>query len=116
MHKRIAAIGWGLLLVFSLGCNSDSAPPPAEAEIGQQAKAQINQFVEQARTQPKTAPERLSILMESLQSYASQYEGPYVELHATAQELHAMYQRSAGADEIKQQLDKLSQQAAALPG
>ena len=52
--------------------------------------------------------------MESLDAYASEYEGPYIELRDAAKELLSLYQSSAAKDKIDAQLEVLQQKASAL--
>ncbi len=52
--------------------------------------------------------------MESAEAYASEYEGPYIQLRDTAKELQSLYQSSAAKDKIEAQLDALKQQAESL--
>lgn len=115
MNARLSAL---LLLcaLFPVGCGGgQSVPPPSDTEIGQMAKTRVAEFVQKTKTQPKAAASNLALLLESLDAFASQYGGPYVELRDTAKQLQGMYQRKASKQEIEGQLGKLTQQADALP-
>ncbi|MEN6498589.1 MAG: hypothetical protein ABFD16_30155 [Thermoguttaceae bacterium] len=116
MNARLAS---PLLLcaLFLAGCGTGgpTAPPPSDTEIGQMAKTRVAEFVQKTKTQPKAAASNLALLLESLDAFAAQYGGPYVELRDTAKQLQGMYQRKASKQEIEGQLGKLTQQADALP-
>lgn len=117
MNARLAA-PLLLCVLFLAGCGTGgpTAPPPSTTEIGQMAKTRVADFVQKAKTQPKTTASDLALLLESLDAFASQYGGPYVELRDTAKTLQGMYHRKANKQEIDTQLGKLTQQASALPG
>ena len=76
----------------------------------------IDEFIASAKKQPKAAAQNLSVLMESLEAYASEFEGPYVALRDEAKKLLEMYQSSAAKDKINAQLELLKQKADALSG
>ncbi|QDT90325.1 hypothetical protein [Gimesia algae] len=106
-----------MLLLFSpilTGCGAPSAPPPSETQKSEVAKKSIDEFVAAAKKSPKTAEKDLTILMESLDAYASEYEGPYIDLRDAAKELLSLYQSSAAKDKIDAQLEVLQQKANAL--
>lgn len=117
MNARLAApLLLGALFLAGCGGGGPSAPPPSDTELGQMAKTRVNAFVEKAKARPATAASELALLLESLEAFAADRSGPYVELRDTAKQLQAMYQRKAPKQEIEGQLQKLTQQAAALPG
>ncbi|HAH49540.1 hypothetical protein [Gimesia sp.] len=108
---------FAMLLLFSsvlTGCGGPSAPPPSETQKSEVAKKSIDDFVAAAKKSPRTAAQDLTILMESLDAYASEYGGPYIELRDAAKELLALYQSSAAKDKIDAQLEVLQQKANAL--
>lgn len=107
-----------LCALFLTGCDSGipTVPPPSDTEIGQMAKTRVNGFVQKAKAQPAKAASELTLLLESLEAFAHDQGGPYVELRDTAKQLQAMYQRKAPKQEIEGQLDKLAHQAATLSG
>lgn len=104
------------LILTGCGDGVPTVPPPSDAEMGQMAKTRINEFIQKAKSRPATAASDLALLLESLEAFANDRSGPYVELRDTAKELQGMYQRKAPKQEIEGQLQKLAQQAAALPG
>lgn len=107
----------GLLLLtitWFTGCGGPSAPPPSDAQKSEVAQKTVEEFIASAKKNPKAAPQNLSILMESLEAYANEYEGPYVELRDAAQELATLYQNSADKGKISTQLEVLQQKSAAL--
>lgn len=108
---------FAMMLLFSsvlTGCGAPSAPPPTETQKSEVAKKSVDEFIVAAKKSPKTAAEQLAILMESLESYASEYQGPYIELRDAAKELLSLYQSSAAKDKIDAQLEVLQQKANAL--
>ncbi len=113
--RRLACIA--MLLLFSSvlpGCGGPSAPPPSETQKSEVAKKTIDDFVAAAKKSPKMAAQNLTILMESLDAYANDYAGPYIELRDAAKELLSLYQSSAAKDKINAQLEVLQQKANAL--
>ena len=103
-----------LLTVVFTGCGGPSAPPPSESQKSEIAQKSVEAFIVSAKKKPKSAAQELSVLMESLDAYASEYEGPYIELRDSAKELLSLYQSSAAKDKIRAQLDVLKQKAGAL--
>lgn len=106
-----------VLLLFTIvftGCGGPAAPPPSESQKSEVAQKSIEAFIASAKKKPKNAAQELSILMESLDAYASEYEGPYIELRDSAKTLLSLYQSSASKDKIQAQLDVLKQKADAL--
>ncbi|WP_417388207.1 hypothetical protein [Gimesia sp.] len=106
-----------VLLLFSsvlTGCGAPSSPPPTETQKSDVAKKSVDEFVAAAKKKPKEAAQNLTILMESLDAYANEYEGPYIELRDAAKELLSLYQSSAAKDKIDAQLEVLQQKANAL--
>lgn len=75
------------------------------------AQAQVRAFIEQDAGQPE---QQLSLLLESLEAYARDYGGAFVELHASASELHDLYQQQAPADQIAEKRDHLEKVAELL--
>jgi len=113
--KRLVCCAALMLLTTTLtGCGGPSAPPPSETQKSEVAQKSIEAFIASATKNPKGAAQELSILMESLEAYASEYQGPYIELRDAAKELQSLYQSSASKDKIQAQLDVLKQKAAAL--
>lgn len=97
------------------GCGGrESSPPPSQNEQSEMAQKSIDEFIASAKKSPKTAAQNLTILMESLDAYASEYGGPYIELRDAAKELLSLYQSSAAKDKIDAQLEVLQQKASAL--
>ena len=105
-----------ILVMFALtACGgAPSAPPPSEAKKSETAQKSIEDFITAAKKSPKTAAQELSVLMESLDAYATEYEGPYVALRDSAKELLGLYESKASKDKINAQLDVLKQKADAL--
>lgn len=103
-----------LLTTIVTACGGTSAPPQAESTRNEIAKKSVEEFIASAKKRPKSAAQNLSVLMESLDAYASEYEGPYIQLRDTAKELQSLYQSSAAKDKIEAQLEALKQQAASL--
>ncbi|QDT26253.1 hypothetical protein Enr10x_15540 [Gimesia panareensis] len=93
-----------------------SMPPPTDSEQSEVAQKSIDDFIAAARKEPKQAAQKLSILMESLEAYASEFQGPYVELRDEAKKLLDMYQNSAAKEKIDAQLDVFKQKSDALSG
>lgn len=116
MNTRLAnSLLFCALLLSGCGSNGPNMPPPHMTEIGQMAKNQVSELVETAKARPAAAASQLNLLLESLDSYAVDHGGAFVELRDTAKELQEIYQRKAPKQEIDRQLDKLARQAAALP-
>tara|TARA_R110002111_G_scaffold227346_2_gene288879 strand:- start:1213 stop:1590 length:378 start_codon:yes stop_codon:yes gene_type:complete len=103
-----------LLTIALAGCGSPSALPPSEAQKSEVAQKSIDDFIASATKNPKGAAQELSILMESLEAYATEYQGAYTELRDAAKELQSLYQSGAPKDKIQAQLEVLKQKAAAL--
>ncbi|WP_339733306.1 hypothetical protein [uncultured Gimesia sp.] len=103
-----------LLTTIFTACGGPSAPPQAEHTRNEVAQKSVEEFVASAKKSPKGAAQNLSILMESLEAYASEFQGPYIKLNDTAKELQSLYQSSAAKDKIEAQLEALKQQAEAL--
>jgi hypothetical protein len=116
MRSRLLATALCVSLLSLSGCGGPAtAPPPEAAVVGSGAKALVEQFVQNARANPAAAAGELSVLMESLDSYAAQQAGPFVELRDTARELQGLLAKPASKPEIDAQLDKLLAKAQALP-
>ncbi|QDV49690.1 hypothetical protein [Gimesia fumaroli] len=103
-----------LLMTVLTACGGPAAAPQAEHTRNEVAQKSVEEFVASAKKNPKNAAQNLSVLMESLEAYASEYEGPYIQLRDTAKELQSLYQSSAAKDKIEAQLDALKQQAESL--
>lgn len=103
-----------LLTIVFTGCGGPAAPPPSESQKSEVAQKSVEAFIASAKKKPKNAAQELSILMESLDAYASEYEGAYIELRDSAKALLSLYQSSASKDKIQAQLDVLKQKADAL--
>lgn len=105
-----------LLLLTSVltACGGATAPPPSETARNESVKKSIDEFIAKAKKSPKTAAQNLTVLMESLDAYASEFEGPYIEVRDSAKELLSLYQSSAAKDKIEAQLEVLQQQVNAL--
>ncbi len=105
-----------VLVMFALtACGgAPSAPPPSETEKSAAAQKSIDDFIAAAKKKPKSAAQELTVLMESLDAYATEYEGPYVALRDSAKELLGLYESKASKDKINAQLDVLKQKAGAL--
>jgi hypothetical protein len=97
-----------------MACGRSSGSAPAANEVAKAVQFQVDPFIENARKSPKTAPEELTIMLESLDSYAQSQGEAFAELNDTAKELKAMYDRKAPKAEIDAQLDKLKAQSDAL--
>lgn len=103
-----------LMALLISGCGGSSAAPSTATEKSQMATKSIEEFVIAAKKRPKAAAQHLTVLMESLDAYASDNSEPFVELRVTAQELLSLYQSAAAKEKIKMQLELLQQKAAAL--
>lgn len=103
-----------LMTAVFAACGGREAPPQSEHTRNEVAQKSVEEFVASAKKSPKEAAQNLSVLMESLEAYASEYEGPYIKLRDTAKELQALYQSAAAQDKIDAQLDALKQQAESL--
>tara|TARA_R110002074_G_scaffold228492_2_gene400175 strand:+ start:26 stop:403 length:378 start_codon:yes stop_codon:yes gene_type:complete len=116
IHKQLLCCIALIMITFTAtGCGGrESSPPPTETEKSKVAQKSIDDFIAAAKKSPKQAAQNLSILMESLEAYASEYEGPYIELRDAAKELLSLYQSSAAKDKIDAQLEVLQQKASAL--
>ena len=112
--QLLCCIALIMITFTATGCGGrESSPPPTETEKSKVAQKSIDDFAA-AKKSPKQAAQNLSILMESLEAYASEYEGPYIELRDAAKELLSLYQSSAAKDKIDAQLEVLQQKASAL--
>lgn len=115
--KRLVCCSILFLFTTALtGCGGPSAPPPSETTKSEVAQKSIDEFIASAKKSPKSATQNLSILIESLDAYASEYQGPYIELRDAAKELSSLYQSAASKDKIQAQIDVLKQKADALSG
>ena len=112
--QLLCCFAFVLMTTVLTACGGPSAPPQAEHTRNEVAKKSVEEFVASARKSPKTAAQDLSVLMESLEAYASEFQGPYIQLRDTAKELQSLYQSSAAKDKIEAQLDALKQQAESL--
>ena len=92
--KRLICCSVLFLFTTALvGCGSaPSAPPPSETSKSEMAQKSIEDFIASAKKTPKDAAQELTILMESLDTYATEYEGSYVALRDSAKELLSLYQ------------------------
>jgi hypothetical protein len=116
MRSRLLATALCVSLLCLPGCGGPAtAPPPEAAAVGAGAKALVEQFVQSARANPNAAAGELTVLMESLDSYATAHAGPFVELRDAAKELQGLLAKPASKPEIDAQLDKLLAKAQALP-
>jgi hypothetical protein len=116
-RQLVSCLALFLLTVSVVGCGGPpSTPPPSETEKSDMVQKSIDEFIASAKKQPKAAAQNLSVLMESLEAYASEFEGPYVALRDEAKKLLEMYQSSAAKDKINAQLELLKQKADALSG
>ncbi|MCA9004787.1 MAG: hypothetical protein KDA70_05890 [Planctomycetaceae bacterium] len=115
ISTKLAGIAMLLLASTILAaCGSPSAPPPTDSQKSDVAKKSVDDFVAAAKKKPKEAAQNLTILMESLDAYANEFEGPYIELRDAAKELLSLYQSSAAKDKIDAQLEVLQQKANSL--
>lgn len=97
------------------GCGgSDSVDSPSTQEMSSQAKRQILDFVEAARKNAKTAPQSLTILMESLDAYVGYYGDDFTPVKEAAADLKASYDSSAPKEEVESKLQKLADAAETL--
>jgi hypothetical protein len=107
-------IAWIVCLcLFSVGC-SDTAAPPQTNEIATMAQSQVQSFVESANQQPRRAAAELDMMMESLDAYANDFGGEFVQLRDTAAQLKELYASEASQSELESQLEKLLTEANAL--
>ena len=122
MLKRIAlgkslisCVALILVMLSLTACGGElSVPPPSATQKSEMAQKSIEAFITSAKKSPKAAARELSILMESLDAYATEFEGPYVALRDSAKELLGLYESKAAKDKINAQLDVLKQKADAL--
>ncbi len=113
--KRLVCCSILILFTTALtGCGGPSAPPPSESKKSEVAQKSIDEFITSAKKSPKSAAQNLSIMIESLDAYANEYQGPYIDLRDSAKELQSLYQSAASKDKIQAQLDVLKQKADAL--
>ena len=116
-RRLICGLAIVVLTTALTGCGGPpSSPPPSETEKSEVAQKSIDDFIASAKKNPKGAAQQLSVLMESLEAYASEYQGPYIALRDEAKKLLEMYQNSADKDKINAQLEVLKQKADALSG
>ena len=113
--KPVLLYGAGMVLVMGLaGCGGDSPPPLTEQETSSVAQQSVTEFAATARKQPAQAPQRLTVLMESLDSYAQNEGGPYETLRDRGKELLELYNRKAPQAEIDAKLNEFEQAAQTL--
>lgn len=116
-RRLVCCLALFIFTVSLAGCGGPPTTPPAtDSEQSEVAQKSIDDFIAAAKKQPKEAAQNLSILMESLEAYASEFQGPYVELRDEAKKLLDMYQNSAARDKVDAQLDVLKQKSDALSG
>jgi hypothetical protein len=104
---------FALIVVLCPGCQSHD-PPPDPDEFADAAQKRVQAFVEAARQNSQDAPQQLSLLMESLDSYAEQHQGAYVQLRDTAQDLQTLYANDGSRTDIEAKLNELDTQAKEL--
>ncbi|MCR9230768.1 MAG: hypothetical protein NXI29_07120 [bacterium] len=116
-RQLLCCLALFLFTVSLTGCGGPpSTPPPSDTEKSEMVQKSIDEFIASAKKQPKAAAQNLSILMESLESYATEFEGPYIEVRDEAKKLQELYQSSAAKDKIAAQLEVLKQKASSLSG
>jgi hypothetical protein len=102
-----------LAVALCAGCQSPD-PPPDPDEFADAAQKRVSEFVVRARANPQDAPQDLALLMESLDSYAEQHQGGYVQLRDTAQKLQTLYANNGGRTDIDATLSELETEAKGL--
>ena len=115
MSHRVFAL-LCLVLACTLGCGptGNRGPAPDLSMMSKSVSDAVNDFVAQAKKSPAQAPQKLAILMESLEADARDFGAGFVTVRDAAQELKSLYERKAPTAEIDAQLDKLKAQADAL--
>lgn len=101
----------GLLIVLLAGCGGESTPAPTTAQIGTAVKERFDSFVETALKNPKQAATEMTILMESLDAYARDYGGAFVELRDMTKAAIPEVQKAKNKLELEGILGKLQAKA-----
>lgn len=97
----------GLLLITLAGCGGESTPPPTVSQIATTAKERLDGYVESALKNPKQAGDQLTVLLESLDGYAKEYGGGFVELRDMAKAMVPEVQKAKNKLELEGILAKL---------
>lgn len=110
---RFAVLTSALLLLS--GCTPPD-PPAQSTEIASQSRQIVFDFVAEARKSPAAAPERLTVLLESLDAQADQHGGVHVQIRDKAKELQALYAGNSSDAEIEAKLTELEALADSISG
>jgi outer membrane murein-binding lipoprotein Lpp len=117
----VVALLSGLVLA---GCEE---PPPGGADtsddpevVAADVKTAAVRALNEAKAAPQSGASSVEVLVENLQGYGDlslgEYKDTHSELVSGCEELHKMYQQSAGAEQILAKIDELLALADTLPG
>ena len=77
-------------------------------------QTRVYEFITLAEKSPAKAPADLAMLKESLDAYAQDFGGGFIQLRDAASELERLYASSAGKSEIDAQLKTLKSLAGSV--
>ncbi len=96
------------------GCGGPgTAPAPAQSEVAQAVQSRVTSLLEFLKKSPKNAAQEIAIARESLESYATNHKGKFVDVAEAAKELQGLYENKAPAAQIEAGQKKLADAAAA---
>ena len=114
MNKFFQGVVCAIFAVVLNGCGGPSVPPPSDADIKALAQKQVEVLVAAVQSNPNSSDASAAQLVESLQSYVSEYGNAFQPLLTEAEALAKLQASNAPKDQISEQAGKLESAAKAL--